>query len=252
MHSPAKRCGEADPNMCRLSVPRDEQTRLHIHPSTLSTSLLRFPQHLPVSKCSPSVKNFPLATSTYDTTELRSMPAHSHHGFPDADPNLVSVACPRPHTPSLHSHGDRRTAIDLIPPSPSDATMSPPASDNTAAGMSLLQEASIYSTHDAPRQIDVLESEKEKLDAVIAEERFDTASVKQTEHDLLSPREDIQVPESAVSVNDSSVPGRTNARHRDPRTDCTMNTQLQTPSPTLSNTSLTSIVRSQPFFQTSW
>ena len=238
--------------MCRQSDPRDEQTSTP-HPTSHSFHLhSRFPSisdHRP----SPShrVESLHLARLTYDTTERPSMPAHSHDGFPDADPNAVSIARPQPLTPSLHSDGELKPDGDLAYPSLSRATMSPPASDNTAAGMSLQQEDSMYLTPDAPRDMTVADSDKDKPDVVMAEERNDAAATKQADPEILSLREDIQVPESPASLNGSSLPGRTDTTPWLPQTDCPANTQLQTPSPTLSNASVASVVRACQLFQTS-
>ena len=218
------------------------ELHLHIPPSTLPPFSRSHSLSHHIASLSQRVESLHIVRSTYDTTELPSMPAHSDDGSSQADPNAVSVACPRPLSPTLPSDGECKADGVLVHPAPDAAAMSPPASDNTAVGMSLQQEDSMYSTPDAPRDTNTAESEKDKPDVVMSEERNDVAPTKQAEHEISSPREDTQAPESPASLDLSS---RTSAISQLARADRTTNTQLQTPSPTLSNASLASVVKAR-------
>ena len=178
------------------------------------------------------------------------MPAHSSDGSPRSNPNVVSVACPQPVTPSLHSNGELGSDRDTAEHSVIEPIMTPPASDNTAAGMSMLQEDSMYTTPDAIQYPDT-DGEKDKADVSMTEDRNGAASLKPAEVDVTPMMEDTLVPENPASLSELSTTRRTNATSEPQQSDRATNTQLQTPSPTLSNASVASVVPHRPFFQTS-
>ena len=214
--------------------------RLELHKSTSSSSsptsfILLYTSHHSLLKYIAPYRVDSSRLLPHDTTVLPSMPTQSPDGSPPATPNAVSVACPRSVTPPLHSHGELGTDYESSHPSVDNATMSPPAGDNTAAGMSMLQEESMYST-DQFRD-DASDGEKDKTD-VIMEDRSDATSIKPTEFDIL-PSTDGAVPETPISLNES--PQRLHTTEHI-RTDGGGNVQLRTPSPTLSNISVSSLV----------
>ena len=143
------------------------------------------------------------------------MPTHATTAPADVDPNELSplpVACPQSLYPAvLH---DESTVVERETASPA---MSPPASDNTAAGMSLLQEESMYG--DAPEM------------AVDEKENVDPSEEHTIKRHVDSTPPDTRLVDFAMGSTAESKPAAAEQSHSP------VNNQLSTPSPTISSAS---------------
>jgi glucose-induced degradation protein 4 len=147
------------------------------------------------------------------------MPAHATNDSSDVNPNDIipfTVACPQ--TVNLPNINDETPIVDRERPS---SAMSPPASDNTAAGMSFAQEESMYPV-DINRPMDVGDDQKENI------EPFDEATGKGS-HDI-TPTE--PQPILLQLDNSDAIKAHSIQRPRSP-----VNEQLHTPSPTIPSSS---------------
>lgn len=176
------------------------------------------------------------------------MPAHTSDGSSLLNLDALSVACPRPLTPPPQFDGDLSTTRDLAHLSVNHFTMSPPASDNTAAGMSIRQEQSMYSLPDAPRDAEMSDTEKERGDVVMPEDGIESTSTKQMDLETPPASEDTRRPETPSSLQDSATPQDTNVVPEPAQFGDHMKTQLRTPSPTISTSSAPSIIPARRVF----
>jgi Vacuolar import and degradation protein len=170
------------------------------------------------------------------------MPAHASNGSAPSDATAVSVACPRPSTASLQSDGGSEPDRDV-------SVMSPPASDNTAMGMSMRQEESMYSSPEQSQEAGQQDAEKEKVDLGTTRQEGDTIHTKQSDSDILPTDDALHAPDTPTSIQDSGTQRRMVSKLLPSQSP--MNTQLQTPSPTLSNASIASTVHARGFVEAS-
>lgn len=144
---------------------------------------------------------------------------HATNASSDANPTDITpsaFACPQAITPQAAY--DESVALECERPS---STMSPPASDNTAAGMSLSQEETLYLPN-PPRLRDVDDEHKENVEPSedgVAKLHFDTAT------------QECRIPDSPAG----DAPHHQSTSER--RTHSPVNTQLRTPSPTIPSAS---------------
>lgn len=162
------------------------------------------------------------------------MPAHASNGsFVTA--HAIGVACPQPPNPPSSSGHDADLACECAHTSVDECMMSPPASDNTALGMSMLQEESMYASPPPSRDTDHAGGDKEKRDVVMGEQLCTTIVGHKENDDAVA--DECQT-EQAPLKEFSSEPLTTKTLSR----KIGQPSQLRTPSPTISASSARSVV----------